>query len=202
MTTQSALALALATVILGLSPGPAVFATIGRAISMPLARVYLFILGIVVGDAVFAMLAMGGLAILAQQFAMIFTVLKIIGGAYLIYLGARSWNSSTQILIRDADAESAVRLFTSGFLLTSGNPKDLLFFVGFLPLFIDLNAATFMQMATAAGVIVAAFLVTLSVYAIGGASVKNLFSNERAIVWLHRIAAVMICCVGLAVIIW
>lgn len=168
---------------------------------MPLARVYLFILGIVVGDAVFAMLAMGGLAILAQQFAMIFKVLKIVGGAYLIYLGARSWNSSTKIVIRDVGSESAARLFSSGFLLTSGNPKDLLFFVGFLPLFIDLHTATFLQMALAASVIVGAFLVTLSVYAIGGASVKHIFSSERAVVWLHRIAAVMMCCVGIAVII-
>ncbi len=201
MTSEAILGLALATIILGLSPGPAVFATIGRALGMSLSRVYIFILGIVVGDAVFALLAMAGLAALAQQYTAIFTALKLIGGGYLIYLGVMSWKSSVQPRFDAVTHESAVRLFTSGFILTSGNPKDLLFFVGFLPLFIDLQTATFAQMAVAALVIVVAFAATLSVYALGATWVKQWFRNPQAMIWLNCVAGVMMIGVGIAVII-
>lgn len=200
MTLESTIALALATAILGLSPGPAVFATIGRALTMPLARVYLFIAGIIAGDALYALLAMIGLAVLAQKFTLIFLLLKVVGGGYLIYLGIKSWSSTSQPHFREVQHENAIQLFSSGFLLTSSNPKDLLFFIGFLPLFIDLKTAGFNQMAFATLVIVLTFVGTLSVYAIGAAYVRHWFQDERAVIWLHRTAAVLMCAVGIAVI--
>lgn len=199
MTLESALALALATIVLGLSPGPAVFATMARALSRPLPHVYLFILGIVTGDFVFAMLAMFGMAAVAGAYAPVFTLLRVAGGAYLVYLGVHSWRDSAKATLRQVTRESSVRLFLSGFLLTGGNPKDLLFFVGFLPLFVNLKTAGTGTMALAAGVIVMSFVGTLSVYAIGAAALKRWIQNERVLAGMHRVAGIVMGGVGLAV---
>lgn len=167
---------------------------------MPLNRVYLFIAGIIAGDALYALLAMVGLAVLAQKFTLIFLLLKMVGGAYLIYLGIKSWSNSSQPHYRTAQHENAFQLFCSGFFLTSSNPKDLLFFVGFLPLFIDLKTAGFSRMGIATLVIVLMFVSTLSFYAVGAAYVKHWFQNERAVIWFYRAAALLMCGVGIAVI--
>ena len=199
MTLSAMLGLFVATAILGLSPGPAVFATIGRSLGQGQKPVFLFIIGIILGDLVFSLMAMLGLAALAATYGSIFTAVKIIGGLYLMYLGVQSWRDSNKAKIKTAYDEQGWKLVTSGFLLTASNPKDLLFFVGFLPAFMDLKAATFTDMFTASVIIVAAFIITLSFYALLAAQVRKKFSNERSIRLLHKIAGVMLVGVGIMV---
>lgn len=198
---ENALALSLATAILGLSPGPAVFATVGRSLSMPFRRVALFILGIVIGDFVFAMLAMGGLALLISQHALYFSLLKCVGGGYLLYLGmmAMVYASGQIRSIEKIAPESPLTLVGSGFILTSGNPKDLLFFVSFLPAFLDLRSATGTDMAMASAVIVVTFIGTLSFYAGLGAVAGKWLKTPRTVLWLDRAAGLILVLAGLAV---
>jgi threonine/homoserine/homoserine lactone efflux protein len=193
--------LALATAILGLSPGPAVFATIARSLSLGLGRTYLFIAGIIFGDILFSLLAMRGLATLAARQSLIFTGLTMLGGGYLIYLGVQSlYHLKKGPEPPRNDSEKPTQLIVSGFLLTASNPKDLLFFVGFLPLFIDLTIANTGDMLLASSVIALSFLATLSLYAIAANYVRILFKSENIILWLHRIAGLLMMGVGIAVI--
>lgn len=76
----------------------------------------------------------------------------------------------------------------------------LLFFVGFLPLFINLQTARFTELLTASIVIVVTFIVTLSIYALGAAYVKKWLQGEPVMLWLHRAAGILMCGVGVAVI--
>lgn len=192
--------LVLATALLGLSPGPAVFATIGRAITLGLGQTYLFIAGIIAADFVFAMLAMLGLATLVGQFSAAFVVIKIIGGSYLLYLGWKAWQTAGQgSRALDVSPERGWKLFAGGFLLTASNPKDLLFFVSFLPAFVQLDNATGLSLVVPATLIVVTFLATLSVYALGAYRVRVWLNNERAVLWLNRIAGITISGVGIAV---
>ncbi len=200
MPLESATALAVATIILGLSPGPAVFATIGRALNLGLRSTYLFIAGIIAGDLLFSLMAMLGLAVLAQKFAVLFIALKIIGGGYLVYLGIQSWRASSKIDVSVAVKENGWKLVTSGFLLTASNPKDLLFFVGFLPLFVDLKDGSFGEFFTASVVIVLSFLATLSFYAIAAHAVRGWFKNEKPVRILNKIAGTLMIGAGFVVI--
>ena len=197
---QAMIGLVIATAILGLSPGPAVFATIARAINLGLAKTYLFIAGIVVADFVFAMLAMLGLATLISQYEPAFIALKIAGGLYLIYLGYKSWRSSAAARqTAGVAAEKGWKIFMSGFLLTASNPKDLLFFVSFLPAFVDLRQISASTLVIPAILIVVTFIGTLSVYALGAYKVREWLKNERSVLWLNRLAAVTMTLVGVAV---
>lgn len=196
------LGLVTATALLGLSPGPAVFATIARAINLGLAQTYLFIAGIVVADFVFAMLAMLGLATLISQYEPAFIALKIAGGLYLLYLGWKAWRSAGQSRKDQAvPPERGWQLFVSGFLLTASNPKDLLFFVSFLPAFVNLESPTLGSLVLPAALIVVTFIGTLSVYALGAYKVRAWLSNDKSVFWLNRIAAVTMAGVGVAVLV-
>lgn len=192
-------ALAFATALLGLSPGPAVFATIGRALSLGLGSTYLFVIGIVAGDLVFALLAMFGLAVIASHYTIIFLILKIAGGSYLLYLGLKSWKSAKAKAFEKDFNEAGWKLVSSGFLLTASNPKDLLFFIGFLPAFMDLERSTITDFLTASIVIAVTFFATLSFYAISANRMRKLFKNPKAIMYLNRIAGVMLIAVGILV---
>jgi threonine/homoserine/homoserine lactone efflux protein len=200
MSLQSIMALALATAILGLSPGPAVFATIGRSLSLGLSQTYLFITGIILGDVFFSLLAMGGLAALATHYASVFIALKVLGGGYLIYLGGQSLASSKHSELFLNYTEKGPKLIASGFLLTASNPKDLLFFVGFLPLFVNMKTIDIGQAVLVSVVIALAFVMTLSLYAVAANYVRAFFKAGNATLWLHRIAGVLMIGVGIGVI--
>ncbi len=196
----SLLALFFTVFVLGMVPGPAVFATIARALSKDLKSTYLFILGILVGDAFFALLAMMGLAVLAMHYMIVFLMIKIIGGGYLIYLGVVHFKNSKMKDMSSHDTEKGWRLVTSGFVLTASNPKDLIFFVSLLPAFINLETASINDIILVAFVVAFTFLITLSLYAVLANSMKRFFQNSERFKILNRIVGTTLICVGLFVI--
>lgn len=201
MGIENAITLIVATAILGLSPGPAVFATVARSISLPFKKTAFFIAGIVLGDFVFAILAMGGLAMLVSQQQILFHILKLVGALYLLYLGMMALiSNSTLKNVQAVTTERRMKLFVSGLLLTAGNPKDLLFFVSFLPAFIDLTTAGIVQMLIAAVLIALTFTVTLSFYAVLVSITREWLSNKRIFIWFDKIAGVILIVVGLTII--
>jgi threonine/homoserine/homoserine lactone efflux protein len=143
---------------------------------------------------------MGGLAALPAHYAPVFVVLKIFCGGYLIYLGIQSLLDSKRAELTLNCTEKRLRLVASGYLLTASNPKDILFFVGFLPLFIDMKTVDAGQMILASGVIALAFIVTLSFYAIVANIVRESFKSGNAVLWLHRLAGFLMMGVGIGVI--
>lgn len=199
---EHAVGLMVATAILGLSPGPAVFATIAHAIKLPLRRVYFFIAGIVVADFVFAMMAMLGVAVLVSQHEILFYALRAIGGGYLLYLGMKAlvpYQAGGSKISTIHLKENQMGLFLGGFMLTAGNPKDLLFFVSFLPAFINLKEAGWAEMVVAALLIVVTFIATLSVYAVFAGLAKDLLKSEKISLWFDRVTGALLVIVGLMV---
>ncbi|MGH1403841.1 MAG: LysE family translocator [Alphaproteobacteria bacterium] len=196
---SSLIALFIATLMLGLSPGPAMFATIGRALSQDLKTTYIFIFGIISGDLFFALLAMMGLAAIAAHYTLLFLIIKLIGGWYLIYLGIKNWKKAKTKTLESASKETGGKLFISGFLLTASNPKDLIFFISFIPAFMDLENAGIIEIVSAALIIAITFLITLSIYALSANRMKVIFSNEKTMTHLNRVAGLILIGVGLLV---
>ncbi len=196
---DSLLTLAFATAVLGLSPGPAVFATIGKSLSQGVQAAYIFILGILTGDVMFALMAMMGLAAIASHYTIFFLILKLIGGGYLIYLGFTNLKHAKTRKIHDEFSDKGWKLYLSGFLLTSSNPKDLLFFIAFLPAFMDLENTSLVDMVIASIVIAVTFFVTLSVYALLADRMRKIFKHDKALTLINRISGVLLILVGIAV---
>jgi threonine/homoserine/homoserine lactone efflux protein len=103
-----------------------------------------------------------GLGVFLQAWPTMFNVLRVIGAAYLVYLGVKAWGARVpdDSLASDAapvtvPARSAGALYRNGFLVASSNPKAILFAAALLPQFIDASRATLPQF----GVLVATFAV-------------------------------------------
>jgi threonine/homoserine/homoserine lactone efflux protein len=136
-TARLSLFLITAFVIL-ITPGPAVLYIIARSVDQGRLAGVVSTLGVGVGTMFHVAAAALGISALLATSAVAFGVLKYLGAAYLIYLGLR------KLVERDVDAcqrlrapESLGRIFWQGVIVNVLNPKTALFFLAFLPQFVD-----------------------------------------------------------------
>ena len=124
--------------ILLIIPGPAVTYVVSRSIGHGRSAGLVSALGIVVGTLFHVAAATLGLSALLASSAAAFQFVKYVGAAYLVYLGIRTLRSGdAEFLQATSDERRLVRLFGQGVLVNLLNPKTALFFLAFLPQFVD-----------------------------------------------------------------
>jgi threonine/homoserine/homoserine lactone efflux protein len=129
---------ALAAVALILLPGPAMLFLIARGIGHGRRVAMVSAVGVDSATAVFVVCAAVGLTALLASSAIAFTVVRVVGAAYLGYLGIKALRGNGPALgAPTPTAGSARRAFRQGFLVGITNPKVALFFLAFLPQFVD-----------------------------------------------------------------
>jgi threonine/homoserine/homoserine lactone efflux protein len=166
MSFESLLAFAAAMFVLALSPGPGVAAVVGRALQAGVAQAMMVTLGLIVGDILYMSAAVAGWAAVAAQLGAVFTLVRLAGAAYLIYLGYKTWKSADQPLAIGArPGASSAGSFSLGLAVTLGNPKAILFYLSFMPTFMDLRSITLTGVVEIACVIAAVSLIVLGAYA-------------------------------------
>ncbi|MCE5990089.1 LysE family transporter [Pseudomonas sp. 5FOS] len=137
----------LASIGLSLTPGPNSLLALTHGALYGTRRTLFTIVGGVFGFSALIALAMFGLSALLQTSASVLSVLKWVGGAYLIWLGIQLWRSPGLYL--ELTAQSArlgnAGLFRQGLLSAMANPKVLLFYGAFLPQFIDPQRGLLLQ---------------------------------------------------------
>ncbi|BBH46427.1 LysE family translocator [Pseudomonas sp. KU43P] len=137
----------LASIGLSLTPGPNSLLALTHGALYGARRTLFTIVGGVFGFSALIALAMFGLSALLQTSASVLTVLKWIGGAYLLWLGIQLWRSpalqleATQRAVHMGNAG----LFRQGLLSALANPKVLLFYGAFLPQFLDPQRGLLLQ---------------------------------------------------------
>ena len=134
----------LAAIVLILTPGQDTLYILGRSLSGGLRAGVASALGITAGSVVHTLAAAAGLSLLLRAFPPAFVAVKLCGAAYLIYLGARlvlARNAVHDLTMRSPPS-SARRAFVQGALTNLLNPKVALFFLAFLPQFIDPQGAS------------------------------------------------------------
>ncbi len=198
MTVQAILALILALSIFVASPGPGVFAVIARALSHGFLASLSFIVGVIIGDLTYLSLAILGLSAIATAFGQLFILVKILGGFYLIYLALKSIRTAKD---NSEAAQGKKQGFLGGLLLTLANPKVILFYLGFLPSFVDLNNLTLNSAAILVLIVALVILFVLGSYAFFAARLRGFFQNEQARAQLKRVSGVFLLAIGIIVII-
>jgi threonine/homoserine/homoserine lactone efflux protein len=125
--------------LLFLIPGPAVLLTLARSISGGPRAGIATGFGIAAGDAAHTLMAVVGLSAILMTSALAFDIVKYLGAAYLIYLGVRSVleRSGGGFDLPNVKPLSGVVVFRQAFLTEILNPKTALFFLSFLPQFVD-----------------------------------------------------------------
>jgi threonine/homoserine/homoserine lactone efflux protein len=142
-----------------------------------------------------------GLSALLVASATAYTVVKLAGAAYLLYLGVQALLASRH---PPSDAPPAAlvaprRAFLAGLVSTVLNPKPALFFLTFLPQFVDRDAAVLPQTLTLAGIHVVVGLVWLSAYARVVHRARTLLTAPRVKAWLERTTGAVLIAFGLRV---
>jgi threonine/homoserine/homoserine lactone efflux protein len=130
-----------AAAILALTPGPGMFYVGARTLAGGLGEGLASTLGTGLGGMVHVLAAAFGLSALILASAEIFTVMKLLGGCYIVWLGWRAWREAGQALPVQAPlpALGLLRAFREGAVVEALNPKTALFFLAFLPQFVVLE---------------------------------------------------------------
>ncbi|TWF56393.1 LysE family translocator [Neorhizobium alkalisoli] len=152
MSLEHWLAFVAASAVLLAIPGPTILIVISYALSHGRKVASATVAGVALGDFTSMTASMLGLGALLAASATLFTVLKWAGAAYLIYLGIKLWRVPVAERAADAGEEEVVtarpwRVFLHTYAVTALNPKSIVFFVAFLPQFLDLSKPLFFQMA-------------------------------------------------------
>ena len=130
---------AAATMVLLIVPGPAVLYIVTRSVAQGRSAGLMSVLGVHVGSVVHVVFAAVGVSALLYASATAFTVVKYAGAAYLIFLGLQKLLSRrpTESAVADPPPTSCRRLFAEGVVVNVLNPKTAIFFLAFLPQFVN-----------------------------------------------------------------
>jgi threonine/homoserine/homoserine lactone efflux protein len=167
MSLSTYLLYLVAVALLVLTPGPTMLMSMTNAIAHGAPKAMASASGSITAALCMILLSSLGLGAVLAASDTAFWILKLVGGAYLIYLGVKTFRSSVSSFdLPTASAESGTplrELFMQGLLVGASNPKALLFFAAFFPQFVDASQAWAPQFAILALTFVAFELAALSV---------------------------------------
>jgi len=175
-------AFALASCILLIIPGPTILTVISYSVTHGSRANIPLVLAVALGDTTALALSLLGLGAVLATSAWLFTVVKWVGGLYLIYLGIKLFLSGTKPLtVESASAlDSRWKLFANTWLITALNPKGIVFFVAFLPQFIDASIPTGPQLWILSATFVLLATLNAALYAIFAVSARRLLLSPKA----------------------
>ena len=168
---------ALATFLLTVTPGPGVLYVTARSLSQGRRAGFASMFGIESGEVVWLAAAATGVAAVLSASTQALDVLRFAGAAYLIYLGVQRWRE----LDRPATPAPARlgRIFAQGFVTQLVNPKVAVFFIAFLPQFLNPSAPIALQVLVLGVVYVAVALVVDTSYVLAASAVAGRFMGSR-----------------------
>lgn len=181
MSLLNILTFATAMFLLAITPGPGVFATISRALASGFYNASFVVVGIIVGDIIFLLLAIFGLSAIASILGDFFIFVKYLGGIYLLFLAYKIFTSKeNETNIKAIHELSWKKNFFAGLLITLSNPKVILFYLGFLPTFIDLQTLNTLDIVTISFIVTLVLGAVMLAYAYSASSARNLFKSKSS----------------------
>ncbi len=203
MNTDILLIYSLVSFFYIISPGPAIFLAITNGLTANMKTVMISSLGNILGLFVLSAISILGLGALLLSSAVLFMAVKIIGAAYLIYLGIKQLLRSTSAALSVSGGEPAkVRslwaYFTESFLLAVTNPKPILFFVALFPQFLAIDQPIAAQFFILTSIFMVLSFLSLITYGYISKSTRRLFSSESVMSWFHRITGGLFIVMGCA----
>ena len=201
------MAFVLTSAIVICTPGPTVLMVIADALAHHKRHAWSTVLGVGAGDLVAMSLSLAGAGAILRASAAAFTVLKVMGGLYLIYLGARSIFGARSLGRDLAELEpgmaerSALARFSAAFTVTVTNPKLILFFVAFVPQFI----ATTYSFVDQAAIYISTFdvmaMTNATLYALVARTVGAKLTSARAQQHIHYVSGGILIAAGIFILV-
>jgi threonine/homoserine/homoserine lactone efflux protein len=207
MSLDHWLAFAAASAVLLAIPGPTILLVISYALGHGRRSAGATVAGVALGDFTAMTASMLGLGALLATSAAIFTALKWIGAAYLIYLGIKLWRAPVGSSGVDDGAapvsnEKPLRIFLHAYLVTALNPKSLIFFVAFLPQFLDATKPVATQLAIFEATFLVLATANATLYALLAAMARKQIRKPRVQTVVNRTGSTLMIGAGLLAAAW
>lgn len=187
---SSIVTFAIASVALLLIPGPAVIYVLNRSVSDGREVGLAAVAGLELGNFVHVVAATAGLSAVLATSATAFTTVKWLGAAYLVFVGLRTLATKPRAVSGDSASVSRRRSFSQGVIVNTLNPKVALFFLSYLPQFIDPdNGAAWSQALVLGSIFVAIGCLTDGMYALTASALRTVLLRGRTLPFVQRYVA-------------
>jgi len=189
MPLETWLAYTLVTTTFLLIPGPTIILVISYSLLRGRQAVIALVLGVGLGDLTAMSLSFLGVGVLLQTVTTAFYLIKWLGAAYLIWLGIKMWCSASEFTDLDKKTRNHAwrEIFSSAYITTALNPKSIVFFLAFIPQFIEPE----LPFTTQAVILGATFFV-LAIMSVLGYAALAIYAGQQLHLpliqrWTHRI---------------
>lgn len=188
MSFEIWLAFAAASTVLVIIPGPTVLLVVAYALGAGRGTALWTVIGVFFGDLVAITASVLGLGVLLAASATLFTILKFVGGIYLIYLGYRLFTAPVEAgrIEAKAAAASGPKMALHAFAVTATNPKGLVFFIAFLPQFLNPGAPAAPQLAIMVATFTIIAAINALIYALAAGGLRSRITQPRVLKWMNR----------------
>jgi threonine/homoserine/homoserine lactone efflux protein len=196
VTLETWIAFVAATAVMLAIPGPTILLVIGQSLGGGSRAALPLVAGVALGDLTAMTLSLAGLGALLAASATLFTVLKLAGAAYLVWLGIRLWRAP--VGVGEAAPVSSRRAFRDAYVVTALNPKGIAFFVAFVPLFVDAGAPFLPQAALLVATFVSLAALNAGLYALLAARLSGAVARPAVRRAFNRAGGAMLVGAGVA----
>lgn len=190
-----------ASTALLLIPGPTILLVLSYALSHGRKVALATTGGVAFGDLVAMSASLAGLGALVLASAQLFIALKWLGAAYLVYMGIqllRSAGSAKLGGLQQTSELSARECFTNATIVTALNPKSIVFFIAFVPQFVDPNTPLLPQFAILIATFVGLATINALAYALLADKMRSKMQRPSVIIWLTRAGGAALVAMGIA----
>ncbi|WP_173044939.1 LysE family translocator [Bosea sp. ANAM02] len=199
MTFEAWIAFTAATAVLLVIPGPTILLVISYALGQGWRTAFPIAVGVALGDFTAMTLSMLGVGALLATSALVFTTLKWIGAAYLVWLGIRLFRAGGTLDAKPReDTAPAWKMLGHAWLVTALNPKSITFFVAFLPQFLDTKGDFWAQMLIFEATFITLAFANAMGYALIASRARAVVGNPRAIGLFNKAGGTLLVGAGVA----
>ena len=183
MSIEAWLAFAIASSILALIPGPCVLLVVSQSLTRGMPAALMCILGDIIGGIVLMVLSLVGVGAMLAASATLFILFKWLGVIYMAYLGCRQIIEARKSTFQGENIDkpyASISSFKVGFFASLLNPKAIIFYMAFLPQFMNPDNDTFLQFSILIITSSIVIGVILAAYALIASRARKAFQSEKS----------------------
>jgi len=185
MSFESSLTFFIIIFFFSITPGPGVFALLARAMTSGTKECIPLAFGMTISDVIYLIFACLGLATIAHNYSYLFDIIRVLGGLYLLFLAYKMFTTPIDIEQDSKDIKKQnkefIYSFIQGFLISASNPKVILFYIAFLPTFLDIKSLKIDDIALVSLLTIFSLMLGLMLVSILANQAKKIFKSKKSV---------------------
>ncbi len=188
MAIEIWLAFAITSAVMLSIPGPTVILIVSYIVGKGARTAWATAPGVVLGDFTAMTISLAGAGAVLAASSTLFTGMKLIGAAYLIWLGIRLWRTKPNLsaITSPPNTKDNRKMFWNSYIVTALNPKSIVFFVAFVPQFVDASKPLLLQFAILEATFLALAALNIILWAVLVGKMRVLFTRPKILARLNR----------------